>query len=96
MMTMRLHDKLVTDTEPKFSMDSRMEITPATRLPGRTEIVRRFRKVAWGRLYWRRNNPNSRQFDSDDIAMVRNGVVTTHYTSTTALLEDIEREEQES
>lgn len=59
----------------------------------RREITRRFRRVAWGRLYWRFRNPRMRRFDSDDIAIVRNGVVTTHYKTLKALVADIEEAE---
>lgn len=60
----------------------------------REQITRRFRKVAWGRLYWRRANARMRRFENDDVCIVMNGVVTTHYKSLAALIEDIEREEQ--
>lgn len=59
----------------------------------RGEITRRFRRVAWGRLYWRRANPRMRRFESDDVAIVRNGVVTTHYKTLEALIADIEAAE---
>lgn len=62
----------------------------------RAQITRRFRKVAFGRLYWKRNNPTMRRFDSDDVAIVMNGVVSTHYKTLAALLEDIEYAERQA
>lgn len=59
----------------------------------RDQIARRFRKVAWGRLYWKRRNPRMRRFDSDDVAIVVNGVVTTHYKTLAALIAAIEEAE---
>ena len=59
----------------------------------REQIIRRFRKVAFGRLYWRRSNPRMRRFDSDDVAIVINGVVSTHYKTLAALIADIEEAE---
>lgn len=60
----------------------------------REQITRRFRKVAWGRLYWKGRNPGMRRFDNDDVCIVVNGVITTHYKTVEALVADIENEER--
>lgn len=60
----------------------------------RQRITKRFRKVAWGRLYWKRSNPRMRRFDTDDVAIVMNGVVSTHYKTLAALVADIEQAER--
>lgn len=54
----------------------------------RKELTRRFRKVAWGRLYWR-NRRWWRVFDNDDVAVVRNGTITHHYHTLAALEAEI-------
>lgn len=59
----------------------------------RDQITRRFRKVAWGRLYWKSKNPHWRVFNSDDVAIVRNGTTRIHYQSIDALIRDIEHSE---
>lgn len=59
-------------------------------MAGKTELRRRFRKVAWGRLYWVTRFGRRNQFmDSDDVAIVRDGTLTTHYKTLAALEEDI-------
>ncbi len=60
------------------------------------ELTARFRKVSWGRLYWRARNKRYLRdfFDSGDVAVVLNGPVRTHYKSIEALIADIEFEEQ--
>ena len=60
------------------------------------QLTRRFREVAWGRLYWKRNNSTMQRFDSDDVCIVKNGTVTTHYKSLDAFLEDVKEAEQSS
>lgn len=62
----------------------------------KSDIRKRFRKVAWGRLYWKANDRrDSRKFDSDDVCIVQDGVVSTHYKTLEALIEDIEDAEAE-
>lgn len=60
----------------------------------KTDIIKRWRNLGtarWGRLYWRRNNMRWRDtFDSDDVCIVRDPPLTTHYKTLDALLEDIE------
>lgn len=55
------------------------------------ELTRRFRNVAWGRLYWKDANWRWRNvFDSDDVCIVRDGTVTIHYKSLEAFVEELE------
>jgi hypothetical protein len=64
---------------------------------GHRKIVRRFRKVAWGRLYWKSHySINRGMFDSDDVCVVKSGTVRMHYKSVGALLKDIEAMEIEN
>lgn len=57
----------------------------------REELIKRFRKVAWGRLYWKNANYRWRHaFDSDDICIVRDGSATVHYKTLEAFIEDLE------
>ena len=62
-------------------------------MASRDEITARYRKLKdwrWGRLYWKRNDRRgSRRFDSDDVAIIKDGGLTTHYKNITALIEDI-------
>ena len=62
----------------------------------RDALTRRFRKVAWGRLYWKRSNPNMRRFDSDDVCIVKNGTLSTHYKSIDAFVKQIEEAEMDN
>jgi hypothetical protein len=64
----------------------------------RRDILRRWRSVRWPdeRLYWnRRSNMRvNSHFEHGDIAIIRNGVLTVHFTKLSALIEYIcEREE---
>lgn len=56
-------------------------------------MIVRFRRVAWGRLYWKRARASWKRFDSDDICVVKNGGVTIHYKTLDALERDIKRAE---
>ena len=60
----------------------------------RYEIIKRFRKVAWGRLYWKNKNHRMRRFNSDDICVVIHGTSCTHYQCLDALVADIELGEE--
>jgi len=60
----------------------------------KAEIIKRFRGVAWGRLYWKSNNPRMRRFMSDDICLVKSGTSCIHYQCLSALIEDIELGEE--
>lgn len=59
------------------------------------ELTKRFRKVAWGRLYWRLHNMSMRRFDSDDVCIVKRGMATTHYKTLDAFIEHLESVEHE-
>lgn len=61
----------------------------------RDTLTKRFRKVAWGRLYWRYHygRPNQ-HIDSDDVCIVRDGTLTTHYKTMAAFIEDLEHAEE--
>lgn len=55
------------------------------------ELSRRFRKVAWGRLYWNSYRTRfTRLFDSDDVCVVRDGTGTIHYKSLDAFIKVLE------
>lgn len=57
----------------------------------RKELTDRFRKVAWGRLYWKANHHHyTRKFDSDDVCIVRNGAAAIHYKTIEAFVSDLE------
>lgn len=58
-------------------------------------LIRRYRKVTWGRLYWHSKRFPMKAFDSDDVCIVRNGVITTHYKTLEALVREIEEREAE-
>ena len=61
----------------------------------KTELTKRFRKVAWGRLYWKANDSRGlRIFDSDDVCIVRDGTATIHYKTIEAFIEELEEWEQ--
>lgn len=52
------------------------------------KIVRLWRKYGPGRLYWKNANPRWRNcWDSEDVAMWRDGVVSMHFHSYRALQE---------
>lgn len=60
-------------------------------------ITKRFRNVAWGRLYWADNNPaRVRRFDKGTVAIVywKDSPAVTAYSTIEALVKDIEAEEQ--
>ncbi len=59
------------------------------------KITKRFRKVAWGRLYWAQNNPNMRRFDSEDVCIVKNGTSCTHYQTVSSLVREIKISERQ-
>lgn len=55
------------------------------------ELTKRFRKCAWGRLYWKANDRrNLRAFESDDVCIVRDGTVTIHYKTIEGFIEELE------
>jgi|GEM_PF-4139689 len=61
----------------------------------RTELAKRFRKVAWGRLYWKNRNTRWRnRFDREDVCIVKNGTSTTHYHTLDTFIRDLEYAEQ--
>ena len=54
------------------------------------ELAERWRKVGWGRLYFKHRNWRWRNFwDSDDVAAARDGAVSMHFKSWKALEEHI-------
>lgn len=60
----------------------------------REEITERYRKLKdhrWGRLYWKKRGSRfmRNRFESDDVAIIKEGVYTMHYKSVDALLEAI-------
>lgn len=59
------------------------------------QIIRRYRRVSWGRLSFRSKRSKNKRFDSDDVCIVVNGVVTTHFKSMEALIRAIEEREAE-
>lgn len=61
----------------------------------RAALTRRFRKVGWGRLYWKRSNPRMRRFESDDVCLVLNGTVCIHYKALDAFQRELEEVEQQ-
>lgn len=58
----------------------------------RAHLSRRWRKVGYGRLYWKANNRRWLRdfFESDDVCVVVDGPARTHYKTLAAFLEDIE------
>jgi hypothetical protein len=57
----------------------------------RRELTKRFRKVAWGRLFWKANDRRGlRLFDSDDVCIVRDGIATIHYKSIETFIAELE------
>ena len=57
----------------------------------RKELTKRFRKCAWGRLYWKAHDRRDlRMFDSDDVCIVMDGSATIHYKSIEAFVEELE------
>ena len=64
-------------------------------LSQREELTKRYRKVSWGRLYWKRGNRRYLRdfFDSDDVAVIIHAPLRTHYKSISALRDDIEQAE---
>ncbi len=63
----------------------------------RKTIIRRYRKVSWGRLYWKKTASSrySGIFNSDDVCCVVSGPVKVHYQSIDRLIKDIEEMEKE-
>ena len=61
----------------------------------RESLIRRYRKVSWGRLLWKSKRSANKRFESDDICIVKNGVLTTHYKNMEAFIRDIEAAEAE-
>ena len=60
----------------------------------RKELTTRFRKVAWGRLYWKKNQHHyTRRFDSDDVCVVMDGTTSIHYKTIEAFIEELENAE---
>lgn len=60
------------------------------------KIAQRYRNVSWGRLYWNSKNTRYRRlFDAGDVAVVKDGPITIHYTTTKALINEIESMERE-
>lgn len=59
----------------------------------RSQLIRRYRRVSWGRLFWKGKNPSMRRFDSNDVCIVLNGVVAIHYKTMEAFIEAIEEAE---
>ena len=56
----------------------------------RQHLTRRFRKVAWGRLYWKAHDRRDlRSFESDDVCIVVDGSETIHYKTLDAFLEEL-------
>jgi hypothetical protein len=56
-----------------------------------SKLVRRFRKVAWGRLYWNKGrNSLMQHMDSDDMCIVKSGTITNHYKTMAAFIHDLE------
>lgn len=61
----------------------------------RADLQKRFRKVAWGRLYFNYGRNRSLQhMESDDVMIVRDGSLTTHYKTIKAFIEDLEEAER--
>jgi hypothetical protein len=61
----------------------------------RKDLVKRFRKVAWGRLYWNMGrNSLMQHMDGDDVCIVRDGTLTTHYKTIDAFVEELENAEE--
>jgi len=53
--------------------------------------VNQWRKVGWGRLYWRSSHRRWRTFfDSDDICVIKDGTASMHVKSLRGLDELIE------
>lgn len=60
----------------------------------KTELTRRFRAVSWGRLYWNKGrNRLMQHMDSDDVCIVRDGSLTTHYKTIEAFEREIKNAE---
>lgn len=65
------------------------------KIANREAITKRYRRVSWGRLYWKTRNWHMRnRFDSDDVCITHNGTLTIHYKSIDGLLRDIEYAER--
>lgn len=62
----------------------------------RADLTRRYRRVSWGRLYWKAANPNMKRFDTDDVCIVVSGTVTTHYKTVDRFAIDIFHAEMET
>lgn len=65
----------------------------------RAHLSRRWRKVGYGRLYWKANNRGRWLrdfFESDDVCVVIDGPARTHYKTMAAFLEDLEDFESEA
>jgi hypothetical protein len=59
------------------------------------QITKRYRKVSWGRLFWRNpHNSRMQHMDSDDVCIIRDGALTAHYKTLAAFLEDLEEWER--
>lgn len=58
----------------------------------RKQLSRRWRKVGYGRLYWKANNRGRWRdfFESDDVCVVTDGPARTHYKTMDAFLEELE------
>lgn len=57
----------------------------------RKALTRRFRKVAWGRLYRKAHDRRDlRMFDSDDVCIVMDGSAAIHYKTIEAFIEELE------
>lgn len=66
---------------------------PKGQKTNKNAISKRYRKVSWGRLYWKHRNSSLTIFESGDVAVVRNGTLTIHYKTVNALLSDISKHE---
>lgn len=55
------------------------------------ELTERFKKVAWGKLYWKPiDELSTASFDGDDVCIVKDGTATIHYKSMEAFVADLE------
>lgn len=58
----------------------------------REALSRRWRKVGYGRLYWKANSRRWLRdfFESDDVCVVVDSPARTHYKTLAAFIEDLE------
>lgn len=56
----------------------------------KARISKLWRKYGFGRLYWRTRNSHWRSWDTDDVAMAKDGAARTHFKTYRAIEERLE------